>query len=487
MIPPDSVFLWAWDARPFPAFPDFDVVWADGANWQTGHWLNGRIEGATLDRLVGAILRDFGIEALSEGALDGFVDGYVVDRPMSARAALQPLARLFGVDAAAGGGRLLWRGRGGRAVAALTDEDLVADPKGPSLRLGRAAETELPAEVVLGFTDGEGEYRRAAVASRKLSGGEPSRDGDRRGRRDPARGGAAPRRHLAPGPLGRARDRRVRAHAPRRGARAWRPRLAADARRPAASPPDAPARRADAEGSARAVEPAVFDRPRPAEPRPARRPPPVAGRPEAILLDLPVARGEPTGLQYLAVAADPWPGSVAVWRSADEEDGFALHRVVRAPALVGRTLTALGPGPLWRWDRAATLDVRMGSDGLVSVRDRAALAGRNTFALQGSDGRWELLVAARAELIGPRTFRLSRFLRGLGGSEEEAGRTVPAGRDPRAPRPDRRAARGGLGRPRPAFLVPARPGGAGSRRPDGRGLQPRPPAPPRCARSPPFG
>ncbi len=46
MVDPANVFVWAWDARPFPAFPDFDTVWADGGNWETGHWITGRIEGA---------------------------------------------------------------------------------------------------------------------------------------------------------------------------------------------------------------------------------------------------------------------------------------------------------------------------------------------------------------------------------------------------------------------------------------------------------
>ena len=31
-----------WDARPYPAFPARSDVWADGASWRRGHWLNGR-------------------------------------------------------------------------------------------------------------------------------------------------------------------------------------------------------------------------------------------------------------------------------------------------------------------------------------------------------------------------------------------------------------------------------------------------------------
>jgi hypothetical protein len=169
MVDPGRCFVWAWDARPFPAFPDYTDVWADGGNWETGHWITGRFEGVALDRLVRAILADFGIGA-GDVPLDGFLDGYVIDRPLSARGALEPLARLFGFDPIATAGGLRWRGRGARAVTTLAEDDLVLPEKAAILRLVRAQETELPHQVELGFADAEGEYRRAAVGSRRLSG-----------------------------------------------------------------------------------------------------------------------------------------------------------------------------------------------------------------------------------------------------------------------------------------------------------------------------
>lgn len=170
MVDPDNVYVWAWDARPFPAFPDFDTVWADGPNWETGHWITGRLEGIALDRLIAAILKDFGLDHPGPIPVDGFMDGYVIDRPMSARGALEPLMRLFGVDAVASGGRIVWRGRGGRAVISLSRDDFVMAEKEPLLKLNRSQETELPQQVEIGYTEGEVDYRRAAVASRRLSG-----------------------------------------------------------------------------------------------------------------------------------------------------------------------------------------------------------------------------------------------------------------------------------------------------------------------------
>jgi hypothetical protein len=176
----------------------------------------------------------------------------------------------------------------------------------------------------------------------------------------------------------------------------------------------------------RAVEPAVFERPGLAIPRPVKRPPPVPGKPQVVVLDLPAALGDPTPLQCIAVAADPWPGAMTVWRSGSAAS-FTPHRVLDLPALIGGTKTAFAPGSLWRWDMHATLDIEISTGALSSIEDEAALAGRNLFALRGADGRWEILSAARAELIGERTYRLSRFLRGLAGSEPDANRIVAAG------------------------------------------------------------
>ena len=145
-------------------------------------------------------------------------------------------------------------------------------------------------------------------------------------------------------------------------------------------------------------------------------------------LDLPVERGDPVPLSYLAVSADPWPSAVAVWRSAGEGAPLTLHRTIDHPACLGRTLAPLPPGPLWRVDRTTRLDVTLRhAEGLSAIGEAAALAGGNLFAVIGADGAIEILSAARAELIGAETWQLSGLLRGLAGSEAAAGRPAGAG------------------------------------------------------------
>lgn len=427
MVDPNHIFAWSWDARPFPAFPDLAGIWADGANFETGHWLNGRIEGAPVDRLVSAILGDFGLPAANDLVIDGFVDGYVIERPMSARQALEPLAQAFGFDATMSAGRLAFRGRGGKVARSLGPDDLLLDRDGRPFDLRRAQETELPRELRLSFSDGESDYRNAAAGSRRLAGAarrenavetaivtrpaEAQRLADQRlqevwAGRETIELDLSPRcLDLEPGDVVSlpvdGQDRLFRLT-----------RIS-----------DGPSRKA----SGRAVEPAVYTSTGSlGQPRPPRAAPPLPGRPLVVPLVLPIVRTQPPPLLSLAGFASPWPGALAIWR-ADDAGQYELFRLIEAPSIVGETLTVLPPGPLWRTDARAILDVKLRGGVLASVPPEAALAGANALALIDAAGEVEIVSAARVELVGPRTFRLSGMVRGIGGSEPAATRSLASG------------------------------------------------------------
>lgn len=434
MVDPAGIFIWAWDARPYPAFPTVRGVWADIGNWRVGHWITGRIEGCDLDRLVLKILSDFGFDAPVSVEAAAYLDGYVVDRPLSARGALETLAQVYGLDVSAVAGRLRLRGPRRDRPVVLAEADLVRlSEEKPVLRQVRAEESALPRSVELGITESESpDYRRATAAAVRPVGE----------RRHETRIEAAivTRREtgdgLAEAMLDRiiaARDSAVLTLSPRRVELEPGDLLAVPADVPGGTVlrkidriDDAPTgRRIEASGvpprggAGRGLLRSM------ALPGVAR--PSFPGPPLALALDLPADRGSPTILQYLAVAAEPWPGAAAIWR-AEGAGPFALQGIVDYPACLGRTLTALPAGPLWRIDRHRNLDVTLRRGGaLASIGQAAMLAGGNLFALIGPDGAVELFGAANAALIGADTYRLSDLLRGLAGSEAAAGRTAPAG------------------------------------------------------------
>lgn len=427
MVDPSAIHLWTWDCRPYPIFPAAGDVWGDVGNWNGGHWLTGRLGGAPLDALVEALLRDSGVTDVDTSALIDSCDGYVVDRPMTPRAMIEPLALCYAFDAAASGGVLRFLPRGGAVVAELGEDDLVVPDRGTPVRLTRAQETELPREAGLGFTDCLADYRRSAETSRKLV------------------GGAARMLHadLAVVTYDTAARRRAEILLQDLWAGRERSEFALGLNRIGLTPGDVIAltlqsrrRLFEISGftdtdarqvTARSIDPEVFATPLPPPSPVTPVLPPSLGPVAAVALNLPALDdASPVVLTRLAVSANPWPGAVAVWASVDGAS-FRLAAMVAAPTAMGVTLDDLPAGPVSRWDHASAMRVRLHGGALASLSDAAVLAGGNAAAVEMASGAWEIIAFGRAELVDGQTWRLSRLLRGLAGSDAVMMDAAPAG------------------------------------------------------------
>src|SRR5690606_14282219 len=95
--------------------------------WALGHWLNGRLGSASLSDLVAQILADQGFADFDSSGLTGTVPGYVIDRTMSAREALQPLELAYFFDSIESNGRIVFRHRGRAAPAATFGTDALVE------------------------------------------------------------------------------------------------------------------------------------------------------------------------------------------------------------------------------------------------------------------------------------------------------------------------------------------------------------------------
>jgi hypothetical protein len=407
-------FAWAWDARPFPAFPQRSDLWSDAANYARGHWLNGRATSVPLPRLVQELCGDTG--PLETAGLYGLVRGFELPAPGSARAALQPLMLAYGAEAAERGGRLVFATRDGRADAVLEEDALVLDADAAaSVTHAREAEGLSTGAVRTVFREAEGDYATRETEARLpgampvsvvtsdlplvLTGGE--------GRAIAARWLAEAQvaqdtvtlslppslSHLGTGDvvvLGQARyriDRVTRADA-----------VAIEGLR---------------------VEPGIYRAPPFAEDRPAAIRFAAPSAVTAVLLDLPLLTGdEAPHAPWIAAAARPWPGLVGVWLS-DGDEGYQLNTSLARQARIGRTETALAAARPGLWDRGPVLRIRLSGKGVLATATEAAvLAGANALAIgDGSPDLWEILQFRDAVLVAPQTYEVSFRLRGQGGSD----------------------------------------------------------------------
>jgi hypothetical protein len=429
MIDLGRMHVYAWDARPYPAFPADTIAWGDASNWRLGHWVTGRIASAPLAATVRAILADHDFTSHDAASLNGTLDGLLIDRVMSARDCLQPLELAFFFDSRESDGRIVFAHRGAAGTATeLTPGDLVEQRPGAVLStLTRAQETDLPASAKITYIAAGGEYPSAVEEARRLAG----RSG---------------RVALAGLPL--ALDAEQAAEI----AEVWlfeawaareRAQFALPPSRLGLEPGDVVAFAANGRSNllritevgehgvrdieARGLDPDVYaNAPGGARSR-GGSVAVIAGKPFVVFLDLPLLRGdEPPAAGYVAAAQTPWPGPIAVYRSP-EESGFQLKAMVLAPVVTGVTLDALPTGATSRLDRATSIRVKLDQGALASVTEIALLGGANAAAVQNDDGAWEVLQFQSAVLTAPATYTLTGFLRGQAGTEHAMREPLAAG------------------------------------------------------------
>ncbi|GGB95973.1 phage host specificity protein [Marivita lacus] len=419
MIDMGRVFVWAWDARPYPWFPNVDEMWSDGPNYRRGHWINGRVSGRTLASVVAEICERSGLRDYDVSGLYGFVRGYLAPDVADARRALQPLMMAYGFDAIERDGVVVFRNRSGaRAVSLGFDQFAAHDDLGVEVVQSRSSEAEMSGRVRLNFVEADGDYRNISEESvlpdegthavaesevpllltrpegrqaveRWLSEARVSRDGVRF---------ALP---LSQQALGAGDLVRLPSEAGAMTVRIDRveqtTHLLIDAVR---------------------VEPGVYlPADFPDDPTPSQRH--VSSGPVLpLFLDLPLMRGdEVPHAPHLAVTADPWPGDVAVYDAA-EDAGYALNGLVGVAATVGVTRTAVLRAASGLVDHATRIDVALTSGSLSSVSEAGLLGGANLAAIgTGDPGTWEVIQFRTAELIGPGVWRISELLRGQFGTD----------------------------------------------------------------------
>ncbi|MEX0287435.1 MAG: glycoside hydrolase/phage tail family protein [Paracoccaceae bacterium] len=431
MIDLDNAYVWAWDARPYPAFPTSAQTWSDGENYPRGHWITGRLGGRTLASVVEEICRASGLDAVDVSDLHGFVRGFAVDDVSDARAALQPLMMRYGFDAVERDGVLRFRPRDGKADAVLSPDTLAesSDIDGMTERT-RADEIALAGRVRLKFIEADANHAivseeaiRPEDATQSVSTSDLALSMTR------GEGRAVAERWLSEARV--SRDTLRFALPPSQ--------LSVGAGDVVALP--------DPQGSTTAryrvdrvelsdrqlieavrIEPEVY-RPTVFDDRiavQAAHVPPLPATP--LFLDLPLITGDEVDhAPHLAITAEPWTGSAAVYASATD-DNYALDRTINARSVAGVTETELSAHGVGRWDQGAPLRVRLVSGTLESRSPSAVLSGAHLAAIgDGSSGNWELFQFTTATLVAPQTWELSGRLRGQLGSDALMPQTWPEG------------------------------------------------------------
>ena len=411
MIDTSRVSVWTWDARPYPDFPSRLSVWSDGVNWQTGHWIMGRIGLVSLADIIRDIAAQSGLLDVDLTGLNGLVQGYHIDRPMSARAAISTLSELYGFSLAERDSGVAFFTLGQGTVHSLSQSDLVYADGGPIQHIYPDPAQALR-DVRLHFINAATDYQlglasaqdRAAETERILDISAPVVMD--RGFADflcdslLARSEAqseSVRFSLSPSAMKYEVGDRVSLL---ETVGIWRlESIEGD------SPREVIARR-DVEGPVLAVSGASPDTPLDI---------PVIGRPVPLTLNLPV----PFEGQGVGVLLSPF------LETEVEITGQTVS--VESALKLGALLTDLAAGPTTYFDRQSAFEIVMVGVSLSAKSEEDVLNGANRFAIETPQG-WDFIQAADITLIGSHHYRCETILRGVGSEGYSSGGVMAGAR-----------------------------------------------------------
>ncbi len=398
----EQVLVWAWDGRPWPDFPARAEVWSDGANWQFGHWLNGRTSLVELADLVGDLGREAGV-SLDMSGLDGVVDGFAVDGITSLAAALSPLTLAYHFQVRESESGLIAQNHAYGAAVTLDAARCLDGGRSESHPVARFK----PSGIALNYISGDFSYQPAMAEYRDpaanqdlvyraalplvLSQGRARLFAEAMYQQKLA--GNVQRISMAPGPAFNLET----ATAIEFDGRDWRVAQIEDSLiiRDLVLRAQTPV-----PNSAKAIE-------IPDHGAPATYPADLAFE----ILDVPDLLEAGGSGPAIAVTGDPWTAPMEV-KVGSTLQSLQSKSTIRNPAWIGRSTSSLAAGTAGQWDETSVLDVLIPNGDLSSVDRAAVLDGANRLAIAQTSG-WEVIGWTSAILIGTDHWRLSGLLRGL--------------------------------------------------------------------------
>ena len=404
-----GISIWAWDARPFPAWPSRSDVWGDGDNWNFGHWLNGRVGLALLRDVVADLTNDTNLQ-VNVDEVFGLVSGYIIDRSMSIRDSLEPLKSAYSFHCTEMQAGLRFQNSGfaflrfDASEFAIHEERLIRtrpameqNSDGIRLRYIDALAEYLPAIAMSGQFVSQN-FREISLPlvldeSSAIEIAANFNDQIKMGRET---GNISCGLQFSEVEVGdyikftegrenwRVEKLKIKDH------------ISLELTLP---------RRHGLSIKAGNV---------PSSDRTAI----VQSTPIVEIIDTPPLPGEEDDSRPLVfAAAEPWQGPLEILVGA-EGNVFSVRAIVAQPSVIGRLVSSLPVGQSSRW-LAHSVDVKLISGNLENVSRISVLNGANAGLIETKNG-WEMIQFQQAQLIDEKTYQLTKLLRGQQGTDSTA-------------------------------------------------------------------
>ena len=170
----EQKFLYTWDARPYPYFPNLSDVWSDAGAWKYGHFMNGKVGEAKLTNIIALLCYKLGLtsdEIDTTLLKDNIMQGYVIDDKHTLLSHLKILAEAYKFDAYLDDGKICFKSLDFADTHKISEDELVVDTATNEVVFHKESISlsTLPSSVELLFLDIDNDYQTSTAIAKDSS------------------------------------------------------------------------------------------------------------------------------------------------------------------------------------------------------------------------------------------------------------------------------------------------------------------------------
>jgi hypothetical protein len=158
-------FLWCFDARPYPYWPNFLDIWSDGGVYPLGHWVNGKLGASGLAEVLAHFcdLAKIPLSKIDVSEIVQNLDGFVLKSRENIFDIIQTLQDVYFFNIVEVDGKLRFELPKQQTDFEISADDFIADAKNPSKTLLEVfdAQTSLPTKFDFSFLNKNANYQIA--------------------------------------------------------------------------------------------------------------------------------------------------------------------------------------------------------------------------------------------------------------------------------------------------------------------------------------
>lgn len=153
-----QIFLWTWDARPYPAWPHMNI-WRDGNLWEKGHWVNNKFGAASLAAIISeiSVKNGLSLDNIDVSTLDEAVEGMILHNHFSGLDIINILRLSYFFDMVNHQSAIKFIRRGCAAPYPI-NSDMIIENDHNNLLIEEIANFEVINTIALSFLDHSDEY-----------------------------------------------------------------------------------------------------------------------------------------------------------------------------------------------------------------------------------------------------------------------------------------------------------------------------------------